>query len=163
MQELAQARLEIARLRGLIALDRTGLAIALQQMLTLMRGWWWLAEDGNWSSYEYPNHTVAVLRAEIGTCLAKLSSVAKLALEASGSLVTEAYGNGEPIHSALYQIDRLTAAVSAAHVVAYTPESARSLRVALYDAMGFLAIIRLGTAQRPQEQLPLPFMGGPQK
>lgn len=81
---------EVERLKKLIALDRTGLAAALNRVRTLIRAWEWVGL-GEWGSYSYEDHTAETLRREWqefeGTALAVIVE----ALRASGQRADAAF------------------------------------------------------------------------
>jgi hypothetical protein len=68
-QQLAAAEAEVARVRQLINLDRTGLATTIEAASKTLRGWWWLTEEHGWGSYDYTERTIATLRKEFSDAL----------------------------------------------------------------------------------------------
>lgn len=80
------AEAEVARLRGLIERDRTGLVVGLVKVLRAVRSRDWLRRIGEWGSYSYEQRTVSTLREEINGCLGEIEAAAEAALRQSGNL-----------------------------------------------------------------------------
>lgn len=90
-RKLADALTEINRVRSLINRDRTGLAAGLDAVRKLVDGFSWLANDFDWGSYHYGDHSIATLRREIGSCFTQVGEVIDKALKASGDRATSAF------------------------------------------------------------------------
>lgn len=91
--EARAASREIARLKGLIDRDRTGLAAGLTAILKVLKGYRWLAA-GEWGSYEEREHTQETLRKEIGWAFDALDELAARHLEQSGLRADAAFRGG---------------------------------------------------------------------
>src|SRR5512147_552883 len=90
---IAELEQEVRRLRHLIAIDRTGLAAGLDKVRSIVDGFAWLANDGEWGSYDYTNHSSETLRAEIGACFDQVGEVIEATLKASGDRADSAAQN----------------------------------------------------------------------
>ena len=90
-RERDEARAECERLRGLIERDRTGLAAGLDAVRKRLASSFWLANEGEWGSYEYHERTERAWRGEVRQLLEDADSPALAALRASGDRVTEAF------------------------------------------------------------------------
>jgi len=85
------AEAEVARLKGLIERDRTGLAAGLDAVRKRLASSFWLGNEGEWGSYEWPERTERAWRGEVRQLLEETDSLALAALRASGDRVTEAF------------------------------------------------------------------------
>lgn len=92
--KLKAAEAETTRLKGVLHLDRSGLANALNRVRDEARGRRWIPA-GEWGSYEYTEQTVETLRKEIGWLLDGVERVAAEALAASGDLAHAECCGGE--------------------------------------------------------------------
>lgn len=86
---------ENERLRDALNRDRTGLAAALAEVRNVAEGYRWIA-DGEWGSYSWEEHTTETLRRETGWALGSIRDIARKALEASGTLATNAIRGDAP-------------------------------------------------------------------
>ena len=85
------AEAEVARLKGLIERDRTGLAAGLDAVRKRLASSFWLGNEGEWGSYEWPERTERAWRGEVRQLLEETDALALAALRASGDRVTEAF------------------------------------------------------------------------
>lgn len=110
---------EIARLRGLIDRDRTGLAAGLSAIQKVVAGYAWLPA-GEWGSYSYEEHTHETLRKEIGWAFDAVNEIASRHLRQSGDRADAAFRGGPgpaesvEVGSLVLLVTRHTEAVSAA-------------------------------------------------
>lgn len=116
---LSQAEIEIARLKGLIDRDRTGLAAGLTAIQKVLAGYSWLPA-GQWGSYSYEHHTQETLRREIGWAFDAVNEIAARHLNQSGERADAAFHDGPgPVES--INISNLVAlAVAHTHALART-------------------------------------------
>jgi hypothetical protein len=80
---------EVVRLRDALNRDKTGLAAALVEVRSVAQGYRWIP-DGEWGSHSWEEHTTETLRRETGWALGSIEDIARKALEASGTLATNA-------------------------------------------------------------------------
>lgn len=90
LREIARLRAEVIRVRGLINVDRTGLAAGLAEVRKLLQGYNWIP-DGHWGSYSDEEQSEALLRKEVGYAFAAIEKVAKEALAESGRRADSAF------------------------------------------------------------------------
>lgn len=105
------AEAEVARLRDLLNIDRSGMAHALVEVQRIVGGWAWLPQ-GEWGSYEYDEQTEAALRAEVGTLIDAVVETATAALRASGDNAIAAF-RPDTIRSLQGERERLRATLAA--------------------------------------------------
>jgi uncharacterized small protein (DUF1192 family) len=89
-KRIAELESEVKRVRSLIALDRTGLAQGLNSVRKLIKGFAWLANDGEWGCYAYEDHNTRTLRREIEQCFDQVLDVVDNTLKASGDVADSA-------------------------------------------------------------------------
>lgn len=89
---------EVARLKSLIHLDRTGLALGLNKIQRIAKGFDWICEGRG--PYEYDDKRY---RMEVGSLIAQVMAVAREHLHASGDLADEAF------HPRAEETDRMLA------------------------------------------------------
>lgn len=98
--EIEQLRAEVARVRSLIAVDRTGLAAALDAVRRIARGHEWLADpEGGTGSYTYEEWGEAAIRREVNDLITRIDEAALNALKASGDLADAAFRPPAPASS----------------------------------------------------------------
>jgi hypothetical protein len=88
-READTLRGENSRLRDALNRDKTGLAAALVEVRSVAQGYRWIP-DGEWGSHSWEEHTTETLRRETGWALGSIEDIARKALEASGTLATNA-------------------------------------------------------------------------
>lgn len=98
-KRIAELEQEVRRVHHLIAIDRTGLAAGLDKVRTIVDGFAWLANEFEWGSYQYGDHSIGTLRAEIGACFDQVGEIIEATLKASGDRADSAAQNmGETYH-----------------------------------------------------------------
>jgi hypothetical protein len=99
-QEREKLAEEVARLKGLIDRDRTGLAEALDACRKEIRSRWWIAA-GEWGSYEWHERTEKTFRAEVSAAFEAIESIAVNALAESGRRANAAFNPSAEVAAAL--------------------------------------------------------------
>ena len=88
----ADLEAEVARVRTLIDIDRTGLAAGLDEVRRIVRGWEWLAEpEGGAGSYTYEEWNEATIRREVNDLITSVNAAITTALRESGDRADSAY------------------------------------------------------------------------
>lgn len=95
-QQLSEARADLDALKDALNRDRTGLALGLEKVMRLVRGYSWIG-DGEWDSYSHEQQTEQTLRVEIDHCLHQVHELAYGALLESGRLVDVVFNNPESL------------------------------------------------------------------
>lgn len=72
--------------RNIINTDKSGLAMALDRIRRVAKGYAWIPLN-EWGSYEYTERTTTTLQKEVGFMLQEIDNIADLALKESGERV----------------------------------------------------------------------------
>ena len=96
-QRIAELEAEVRRGRQLIALDRTGLAQALNAIRKTLAGYHWLRQGGDWASYDDTQQNEDTIRREITACFDRLAEISARALYASGLRADSSFHDGPVI------------------------------------------------------------------
>ena len=89
-RRIAELEAEVKRVRGLIALDRTGLAAGLAAVRRIVAGYGWIPA-GEWGLYSCDEQTEEALRREVGDAFDEIANAVHDSLRASGDRADVAF------------------------------------------------------------------------
>lgn len=97
---IAELETEVRRGRELITRDRTGLAEGLNAVRKLLKGFRWLGDPGDWSSYSNEERSIETLRREMASCITQAEELCGKALYASGARADSSFHDGPHVPAA---------------------------------------------------------------